>query len=75
MTEIIVRRFQPEKIILFGSQARGDADDGSDTELLKDARRWLRYAQEDFTLATHVLQQRDVAPRHAQLPRTAPVFA
>ena len=34
MTEIIVERFQPDKIILFGSQARGDADEGSDVDLL-----------------------------------------
>ncbi|HOX38880.1 MAG TPA: nucleotidyltransferase domain-containing protein [Candidatus Brocadiia bacterium] len=30
----IVERFDPEKIILFGSRARGDAGDGSDMDLL-----------------------------------------
>jgi uncharacterized protein len=30
----IVKRFGPEKIILFGSQARGDAEAGSDIDLL-----------------------------------------
>ncbi|HEX8639511.1 MAG TPA: nucleotidyltransferase domain-containing protein [Pyrinomonadaceae bacterium] len=30
----IVREFQPEKIILFGSQAYGDPDSDSDTDLL-----------------------------------------
>jgi uncharacterized protein len=33
-TERIVERFQPEKIILFGSQARGDATQHSDVDLL-----------------------------------------
>lgn len=32
--EKIVERFDPEKIILFGSYARGDADEGSDVDLL-----------------------------------------
>ena len=30
----LVARFDPERIILFGSYARGDADDGSDVDLL-----------------------------------------
>ena len=34
MTERIVRDFDPLQIILFGSQARGDADQGSDIDLL-----------------------------------------
>jgi uncharacterized protein len=33
-TERIVERFKPEKIILFGSQARGDATQHSDVDLL-----------------------------------------
>jgi predicted nucleotidyltransferase len=32
--ERIARRFSPEKIILFGSRARGTADEGSDFDLL-----------------------------------------
>jgi len=32
--ERLVRRFHPEKIILFGSQARGTADKRSDVDLL-----------------------------------------
>lgn len=31
---IIAQRFQPDRIILFGSQARGTADDHSDVDLL-----------------------------------------
>ena len=34
MTERIVRDFDPLQIILFGSQARGDADRHSDIDLL-----------------------------------------
>jgi predicted nucleotidyltransferase len=34
MAEHIVRRFDPLRIVLFGSHARGDADPGSDVDLL-----------------------------------------
>jgi uncharacterized protein len=34
MVKRIVRKFHPEKIILFGSQARGDAGPDSDVDLL-----------------------------------------
>ena len=34
MTERIVSGFQPERIILFGSYARGDANEQSDIDLL-----------------------------------------
>lgn len=34
ITECIVREYQPDKIILFGSWARGDADGDSDIDLL-----------------------------------------
>jgi len=34
MVELIVERFHPEKIILFGSHARGEADPDSDVDLL-----------------------------------------
>jgi uncharacterized protein len=34
ITDIVVNEFQPEQIILFGSQARGDADERSDVDLL-----------------------------------------
>src|SRR4051812_20160400 len=34
MVKRIVKRFAPEKIILFGSQARGDAGPDSDIDLL-----------------------------------------
>ena len=34
MVNRIVRRFHPDKVILFGSHARGDADPDSDVDLL-----------------------------------------
>jgi uncharacterized protein len=34
MADLIVEHFQPERIILFGSQARGDTDRDSDVDLL-----------------------------------------
>ena len=34
MVKRIVRKFHPERIILFGSQARGDAGPDSDVDLL-----------------------------------------
>jgi predicted nucleotidyltransferase len=34
MTHRIVQKFDPERIILFGSQARGDAEANSDIDLL-----------------------------------------
>ena len=34
MRQRLVDRFHPEKIILFGSQARGTADDRSDVDIL-----------------------------------------
>ncbi|MBI2432103.1 MAG: nucleotidyltransferase domain-containing protein [Candidatus Hydrogenedentes bacterium] len=34
MTDDIVREVQPEKVILFGSQARGDASQHSDVDLM-----------------------------------------
>ena len=34
MVAVIVERFQPIRVLLFGSQARGDAEDDSDVDLL-----------------------------------------
>jgi len=49
MTRRIVRRFRPEKVILFGSHARGDAGPDSDVDLLvvlpiRDSRRDVEIA-------------------------------
>jgi uncharacterized protein len=49
MVQIIVRRFNPSRVILFGSRARGDARPDSDVDLLEvmpavDDRRALAIA-------------------------------
>ncbi len=55
----IVRRFQPDKIILFGSHARGQAGPDSDVDLLivmpvegsiRQKRVEIRLALDDFTV-------------------------
>ena len=43
MADIIVEKFHPEKIILFGSHARGEATEDSDVDLLIVQR-----TEEDF---------------------------
>ena len=65
MVERIVKRFQPELIILFGSYARGDAGPDSDVDLLvvmsvaKDCRRdkqlELRLALRDIRVAKDII--------------------
>ena len=56
MVKRIVRRFAPEKVILFGSHARGDAGPDSDVDLLvvmavdgnkRDAQLQIRAALRD----------------------------
>ncbi len=51
MTDVLVSRFGPEKVILFGSQARGAADARSDVDLLvvcsiSESRRALMTAMD-----------------------------
>ena len=51
ITETIVARFKPQRIVLFGSHARGDAREGSDYDLmvelpgLTDAEAWETRSQ------------------------------
>jgi predicted nucleotidyltransferase len=46
MTQRIVQRFHPQRIVLFGSHARGEADSTSDVDLLivapSNEVRWQR---------------------------------
>jgi predicted nucleotidyltransferase len=74
MVRRIVRRFRPERIILFGSRARGDARPDSDIDLLivmavegsvRDKRLEIRQALHDspFPLDVIVTRPEDFAWR------------
>jgi predicted nucleotidyltransferase len=64
MTRRVVRQFRPERIILFGSHARGEAGRDSDIDLLvvlpvegskREKRIQIRLALHDLHAATDVL--------------------
>ena len=38
LAKLIVERFDPERVILFGSHARGEANENSDVDLLVEVR-------------------------------------
>ena len=42
ITQLIVERFEPEQVILFGSCARGEEDDNSDLDLMVVLRPGVR---------------------------------
>lgn len=69
MTDIIVERFAPEKIILFGSYASGTPDDESDVDLivLKDTGEDPRQVATDIQMALrHVPVAKDILVRTPQ---------
>jgi len=64
MVDRIVKQFRPEKIILFGSHARGDAGPDSDVDLLivmpvegsrREKRIEIRLALHDIKVAKDIL--------------------
>lgn len=64
LTERIVQRFQPLRLILFGSHARGDAQPDSDIDLLvvlsavankREAAIEIRRAVADFPVAKDII--------------------
>jgi len=64
MVKRIVKQFDPEKIILFGSQARGDAGPDSDVDLLvvmevegskREKRLEIRLALHDIDVSKDVI--------------------
>jgi len=64
MVNRIVEQFDPDKVILFGSHARGDAGPDSDVDLLvvmpvegskRDKRLEIRGALSEFTLPLDIL--------------------
>lgn len=63
MVSLIARRFQPEKIILFGSYARGDADADSDADLLvvmRNVNDKRKKKQEMFCLLSGIGLPKDI---------------
>ena len=67
MVERIVMQFAPEKIILFGSHARGEAGPDSDVDLLvvmpvsgsvRDKRLEIRQSLRDFTVPLDIIVTR-----------------
>ena len=64
MVERLVQRFDPDRIILFGSQARGTAGPGSDVDLLvimpvsgskREKRVEMRVALHDIAMPKDIL--------------------
>lgn len=81
MVQRIVARFDPEKVILFGSQARGDAGPDSDVDILvvmpvtnderREKRVKIRAALDDISIPKDVFV---ISPReleiHGHIPGT-----
>ncbi len=81
VTQLIVDRFEPEQIIMFGSCARGDIDENSDLDLLvvlrhNDEKGCDGYAirlaiAERFLLPVDVLiRSADVIAKYRQNPNS-----
>jgi len=64
MADRIVKQFDPERIILFGSHARGDSEPGSDVDLLvvksvsgsrRSEQLQIRLALKDFPVSKDIV--------------------
>jgi len=78
MVRRISRKFRPDRIILFGSRARGDSKPGSDVDLLviMTVRGSLRKKRVELRLAVHDIQvPKDilvVRPEDAEVQKDIP---
>ena len=63
ITECIIREYQPDKIILFGSWARGDADEQSDIDLLVISDREKKLPRYKRGLDVRLLLSRFRSPK------------
>ena len=85
MAAKIAERFDPERIILFGSYARGDATENSDVDLLvvmapggsqRDVQAQIRNILLPYPTPIDVfIRTPDVFHRHATLVNSLPYFA
>ena len=81
ITQLIVERFQPEQVILFGSVARGEEDENSDLDLMvvlphndeegRDGYAIRLAIAENFVLPVDILiRSADVLTRYRQNPNS-----
>ncbi len=63
ITECLVREYQPDKIILFGSWARGDANKHSDIDLLVISDREKRLPRYKRGLDVRLLLSQFLSPK------------
>ncbi len=81
ITQLIVERFQPEQVILFGSVARGEEDENSDLDLMvvlghndeegRDGYAIRLAIAENFVLPVDVMiRSADVLARYRQNPNS-----
>ena len=71
VTRLIVERFEPEQIIMFGSCARGDTDENSDLDLMVVLRHNDEQGRQGYAIrlaiAEHFLLPVDVLIRSADV--------
>ena len=81
ITQLIVERFEPEQVILFGSCARGEEDENSDLDLLvvlrpgqeppRHGNRIHRAIADHFILPVDLLiLAHETSPKHRQIPNS-----
>ena len=74
ITQLIVERFEPEQVILFGSCARGETDENSDLDLLVVLRHNAEHSQPRLSQSTLAIAESFVLPVDV-LIRSADVIA
>ena len=61
MARLIVRRFDPDRIILFGSHARGQAGPDSDVDLLVIMPTWNQHSQRSSQCVGLIFRRRTIS--------------
>ena len=73
MAQLIVERFDPEQVILFGSHARGEDGDHSDVDLLVVLREGVEHTRRGNPIR-RAIAERFIAPVDV-IVRSSEVFA